>query len=216
MLEISRVLATIALVFAVVLSADVLSAQENPAHDHIGHLTTAFPQTPGGEGLLPTAMAEVEVAIQHAGLAARHLGDFDAMKRHMSHVLHAVAAPEGSSRPARGFGAKRAAEGIARHLELAAASDGASAAVQTQAAFGVVAARSMAQRADEIVALSARIEAAGTPAQAAPLVQELQTLVGHLMTGVDETGDGRIWQAGEGGLDQVQHHVGFIMAAEGL
>ena len=114
MLEISRVLATIALVFAVVLSADVLSAQENPAHDHIGHVTTAFPQTPGGEGLLPTAMAEVEVAIQHAGLAARDLGNFDAMKRHMSHVLHAVAAPEGSSRPARGFGAKRAAEGIAR------------------------------------------------------------------------------------------------------
>ena len=136
MREISRVLATIALVFAVAVSADVLSAQENPAHDHIGHVTTAFPQTPGGEDLLPTAMAEVEVAIQHAGLAARDLGDFDAMKRHMSHVLHAVAAPEGSSGPARGFGAKRAAEGIAQHLELAAASDGASAAVQVQAAFG--------------------------------------------------------------------------------
>ncbi len=216
MREISREFATIALAFAVPLSVDVLSAQENPAHDHIGHVTTAFPQTPGGEGLLPTAMAEVAVAIQHAGLAAQELGDLDAMKRHTSHVLHAVAAPQDSSGPGRGFGAKSAAEGIARHLELAAASEGASAAVQTQATFGVVAAQSMAQRADRIVSLSARIEAAGTPAEAAPLVQELHASVGHLMTGLDESGDGRIYQAGEGGLDQVRQHVGFVMSAEGL
>ncbi len=216
MRESYRVLTTIAFVFAESLSVDALSAQVNPSHDHIGHVTTAFSQTPGEEGLLPTAIAEVEVAIQHAGLAAADPADLDAMIRHISHVLHAVAAPEGSGGPGRGFGARRAAEGIAQHLELAAASDGASAAVQTQAAFGVVAARSMAQRADEIVVLTARIEAAGTPTQAALLVQELQVSAGHLMTGVDESGDGRIYQAGEGGLDQVRQHVGFIVSAEGL
>ncbi len=216
MSEMSRVFLAVALVFSGVLPADALSVQEHPAHDHIGHVATAFPRTPGGEGLLPTAIAEVEIAIRHAGLAAGESGDLDAMKRHISHVLHAVAAPEGSGGPGRGFGARRAAEGIAQHLELAATSDGASAAVQTQAAFGIVAARSIVQRADEIVALTAGIQAAGASAQAAPLVQELQIAIGHLLTGVDESGDGRIYQDGEGGLSQVRQHVGFIMSAEGL
>jgi len=36
-------------------------AQESPAHAHMGHVADGFGNTPDGEGLLPTAIAEAEV-----------------------------------------------------------------------------------------------------------------------------------------------------------
>jgi len=45
----------------------------------------------------------------------------------------------------------------------------------------------------------------------------MRVLAEELVSGRDANGDGTIsWQEGEGGLDQVQQHMGFIAAAEGL
>src|SRR6185295_19673504 len=57
-----------------------------PVGTHIGHVMNAFGDTPNGQGLLPTAIAEARVAAQHATLASRNLTSLDAMKTHAGHV----------------------------------------------------------------------------------------------------------------------------------
>lgn len=202
---------------SLVLSADGVQAQANPVHTHIGHVLTSFAQTPDEEGLLPTAQAEAQVAVQHAGFAAGNTENLDAMKLHTTHVLHAVDPSQIEAGPGRGFGVKRAAQGIVQHIGLAAAADGASANVNTHAPHVSAAAGTVAARADEIVALAERIAAASTAAEAAPLIQELQVLAGQLVAGSDANADGSIsWQEGEGGLEHVEQHMGFMAAGEGL
>src|SRR5262245_8332388 len=42
------------------------------AGTHLGHVASGFSGTPKGEGLLPTALAEANVVLEHAALAARN------------------------------------------------------------------------------------------------------------------------------------------------
>jgi hypothetical protein len=206
-----------ALAAAFALSFSEAAAQANPVATHLGHVRTAFPQTPGGEGLLPTALAEAQVAIQHAGLAASNPANLDAMKLHATHVVNAVDPSRVAQGPGRGFGVKRATEGVVQHIGFAAGAQGASQNVATHSGHITTAGQTVITRADEILALADRIAAAGTAAEAAALVQELQTVAGQLVAGRDANGDGRItWESGEGGLQHVEQHVGLLATGEGL
>lgn len=61
-------------------TADAAAAQGvDPVHAHIGHVATAFRGTPDGQGLLTAAVAEAEVAHQHATLAGRDPSDLEGM-----------------------------------------------------------------------------------------------------------------------------------------
>jgi hypothetical protein len=192
-------------------------AQANPAHTHVGHVTSGFPAAPDGQGLLPTALAEARTAAQHAELAARDLANLEAMKQHVGHVLHALDPDEASQGPGAGFGVRRAAEGIAQHIGLAAGSDGASQNVSTHGGHVAAAARTVAQRAEEAIEVAKGVQAAGTAAEAAPLVERLRTLTGELIAGRDANDDGRItWEEGEGGLEHVEQHMGLLARGEGL
>ena len=52
---------------------------------------------------------------------------------------------------------------------------------------------------------------------AAPLVTELIQQITAINAGMDANKDGKIgWQTGEGGLEQAQMHMGFMMKGEGL
>jgi hypothetical protein len=197
----------------VAVSAVLAGQQMNP---HIGHVMTGFGDTPEKQGLLPTALAEAKIAAQHAGLAARTPEDLDAMKLHVGHVLHAVDPSVEASGPGQGYGVKRAAQGVAQHVGLAAGTEGASANIKTHATHVTASAETVVARADEIVALGQKIRAASTAADAAPLVAQLNTLAGQLVTGVDANGDGTIgWQKGEGGLQHVQQHMDLMIKGEG-
>lgn len=194
-----------------------LAAQENPAHSHIGHVLDGFGPTPDGDGLLPTAQAEAEIAARHADLAASDPSNLEGMRTHARHVLHAVDPSQIDSGPGQGFGVKRAAEGIAQHIQLAADADGASDNVQTHATHVAAAARTVADRADEIVEVVGQIEDAYDYTEAGEHVQRLQTLVNQLTTGADADGDGQIgWQEGEGGLQHVEQHMELMARGEGL
>jgi hypothetical protein len=71
------------------------------------------------------------------------------------------------------------------------------------------------KRADEIIALAKRIQAAETAAAAAPLVAELTTRAQQLTSGVDANSDGQIgWQEGEGGLAQAEQHLNLILQGD--
>ena len=192
------------------------TAQSNPAHAHMGHALDGFRDTPDSQGLLPTAVAEAQVAATHAGLAARDPSNLDAMKLHTRHVLHAVDASRIENGPGAGYGVKRAAEGAARHIELAAAAEGASDNVKTHATHIATSARNAAARADRIAELAGQVEAATSADAAAPLVAEIATLAQQMVAGVDANGDGRIgWQEGEGGLETAATHGGLMKRGEG-
>ena len=60
------------------------------ARAHIGHVMTAWKDTPGGKGLLTTAEGEANVVQQHAGFALQKPNDLKWMKTHTEHVAHAV------------------------------------------------------------------------------------------------------------------------------
>ena len=203
---------------AVVLSADPASAlQANPTHTHMGHVTTGFGRTPDGAGLFPTAMAEAATAIQHVDLAWRDTSNLEWMQRHAAHVLHALDPSQADQGPGLGFGVIAAAEGIAQHIELAAGSEGASDAVGTHATHVAAAARAVAERAAEIAEIAAQVESAGDYSTAEGLTGRIRRLANQLLEGVDANDDGQIgWGDGEGGLEQVERHMGLMMSAEGL
>lgn len=207
-----------ALILAVVaLPAEATAQQGNAAHAHIGHVLSGFGATPDGDGLLPTALGEAEVAARHARLAAGDPSNLQGMQIHARHVLHAVDPSRIESGPGAGFGVKRAAEAIARHIELAAGSDGASQAVRTHATHVAAAARTVAMRADEVVEVVGQVQDAYDYTEAAGHVERLQTLVRQLTEGADANGDGQItWQEGEGGLQHVERHMQLMARAEGL
>lgn len=193
---------------AAMLSISLLvpaAAAQNP---HVGHVATGFGDTPDGMGLLPTALAEAEVAAQHASLAASELADLAAMKRHVAHVQHAVDPSVVESGPGNGYGVIRAANGVVRHIELAAGVDGAAAEVTRHAPHIAQSARNTVARAERILELAAQVQGAGSAEEAAPMVQEIATLARRLIEGEDADGDGRVgWQEGEGGLATGGQHL---------
>ena len=209
---------SVALVVAgTLLPAAVIAQEANASHTHIRHVLEAFPATPGGEGLLPTAEAEAAIALRHARLAARDPTDIGPMKQHARHIMNAINPAASRSGPGLGFGVKAAADGIIRHIELAAVSDAASGNVRTHAGHVTAAARSVTQRADQIVDLAGQILPMSDYNRAYNLVLELRDLCEELTTGADLSGDGAIsFGEGEGGLEQVRQHMGLMARGEGL
>jgi hypothetical protein len=186
-----------------------------PVGTHVGHVMNAFSDTPKGLGLLPTAMEEARIAAVHAGLAARDPANLGAMKLHAGHVINAVDPTVVTTGPGLGYGVKRAALGIATHMDLAAKLPGASDNVVMHANHVAVSARNTVQRADAIVALAKRIQAATSASEAAGLVSQLVSLTNEMMLGKDADADGKVtWKDGEGGLQQCDEHVRLLLAGE--
>jgi hypothetical protein len=180
---------------------------------HIGHVVNSFNDTPNMMGLLPLATAEANVAAQHALLAARAATNLDQMKLHAGHVINAIDPTIVTAGPGRGYGLKRAATGVATHIELAAKAPGASQNVITHSAHIATSAKNTVTRADSMLAIAKRIQAATTVEDAAKLVNQLASLAPQLMAGMDANGDGRItWE--EGGLQTAQDHVNLMLQAE--
>lgn len=186
-----------------------------PVGTHIGHVVNAFTGTPDGMGLLPAAMAEARIAAQHAGLAARDPSNLGAMQLHAGHVINALDPTIVPTGPGRGYGMKKAANGTAQHIELAAKAPGASQNVITHANHVATAARSAVDRADKIIALAQKVQASTSAAEAAALISQMVSLSDQLIKGVDANADGKItWEKGEGGLQQAQEHVTLMLAGE--
>ncbi len=183
---------------------------------HVGHVLVRFPSTPDKVGLLTIAHTEARVAAQHAAFAARTPTNLQAMQTHAGHVIHALDPTVVTSGPGKGYGLKKAAAGVASHVELAAKSEGASAGVTTHAEHVATAARSTIDRADQIIALAERIRSASDAADAAALVGQMASLCEQLVSGTDLNADGRVnWSGGEGGLQQADAHMQLLIKAAG-
>jgi hypothetical protein len=189
----------------------------NPAQTHIGHVMTAWKDTPGMTGFLPAAAADAKVAATHAGLAAKTPDNLEAMKMHAGHVLNALDPTLEAKGPGSGYGVKKAAAGALTHVGLAAKSEGASANVKTHATHVSASLEDAVKWTDEAIGTAQKIRAATTAAEASKLVSDLVTQTNAIANGMDANKDGTIgWQTGEGGLAQAQTHMGLMMKGEGM
>lgn len=197
--------------------ADPAAPPANPVHTHIGHVMTMWKDTPSTQGFLPVAIADAKVAATHAGYMQKSPDNLDSMKLHAGHVLNALDPSLEPKGPGSGYGVKRAAAGALQHLQLAAKSEGASKNVLTHADHVSASLEDVVKWTDEAIATAQKIRAATTAAAAAPLVTELIQQTTAISAGMDANKDGKVgWQTGEGGLEQAQMHMGFMMKGEGL
>lgn len=208
----------ISLVLLVAVQAAVDKAKaKNMAQVHMGHVMDGWKDTPNGKGLLPTAIAEADIAAKHAGFAGKKSGDIGWMKTHIRHVLHAVDPSVEPKGPGLGYGTAKAAAGAKKHIDFAAGSPGASKNVKAHRTHVATSLDNSTARVTEIVKLCQEMLAANSPATAAAHVNKVKILVGQLLEGVDANGDGKIsWKKGEGGLKEAAKHMGFMKKGEGM
>lgn len=210
---------TLTLALAVLAAAATLApapALAQAGHNHIKHVSESFGGTPDEAGLLATAVAEAEIALQHASLAAGEQG-LAAIKQHIGHVLHAVQPAEGARGPGKGYGLLRAAEGVVNHITMAAEADGASDAVKAHAGHVAAAAANVVQWAGQLVELAQEAEASTDAGRAHGVAEEMLSTLQAVVDGMDADGDGRTsWGEGEGGLAQAQQHLELLLNAEGI
>ncbi len=213
----SKRVITAALGIAVLVGAAMQSASaQSTAHRHIGHVADMFNGTPDNVGLLAAAQAEAEVAAQHAGLAAGS-DDLAGIQRHVAHVLHAIDPSTSERGPGRGYGLARAAEGCARHIEMAGGSDDASDAVKTHSNHVRSSCANVAEWAESVAEKAAAVAGATDMAAAKALAEEIAAMTQAIVSGMDADGNGRVsWGEGEGGLEQAATHLRLMKEAEGL
>ncbi|MBT5264223.1 MAG: hypothetical protein HOL85_05295 [Rhodospirillaceae bacterium] len=191
------------------------SDEKSMAHGHMHHVSKAWKDTPGGKGLLPTAMAEAKTALTHAKLASKKGADLKTMKMHTVHVLHAVDPSVEKKGPGLGYGVLKATRGVVKHIGLAASAKSASKNIKTHAVHVASAAKNTVTRAEKIVFYGRRVLKAKTAAMAKPWVANIANLAKQLGKGVDANGDKKIsWHDGEGGLAAAKKHMGFMMKGE--
>ena len=118
-------------------------ASAKPVTLHIGHVMTSWKDTPGMKGFLPTAIADVQVAmeqVERADLEGR-INDFWLYGGYVLNALDPGAETNALLKttyarlpttyvkievPGSGYGIKRAVAGALQHVQLAAKSEGAS------------------------------------------------------------------------------------------
>jgi hypothetical protein len=190
---------------------------QNTIRTHVGHVADAFQGTPEGRGLLPTAIAEAEIAQRHAALAAGDTTNLETIKLHVGHVLHAVDPTVVTSGPGLGYGLKQAAEAAVRHLRMAEDTQGASTAVRARARSVRWATMNVVDRANEIIELGNRIRAATTASEAAGMLSDLTELTDAVIEGVDANNDGGIgFRRGEGGLEVARQYLATLKRDAGM
>jgi hypothetical protein len=211
-------IALVVFTIAVGSAAGALAQPANPVHAHIGHVMTAFTDTPKGLGLLPAAEAEARIVAQHAALAAKSTADLDAMKLHVRHMMHAIDPTlTENTGPGLGYGLKKAVAAATYHIEMAAKEKDASPNVKTHSAHVVASNTNTIRRADELIDLAQRLRNASAATDAAAMVGQINAVAAALIPGVDANKDGRVgWESGEGGLQQAQMHMVLMKKGESL
>ena len=220
--------------FAVGASAARAQAPASPAHAHIGHVMTGWKDTPEMKGLLPTAIADAQVAmeqVERADLEGR-INDFWLYGGYVLNALDPGAETDALLKtayarlptnyvkievPGTGYGVKRAVAGALQHVQLAAKSEGASDNVKTHAAHVTASLENVAKWTDEAIVTTRKLLEAKDVGSGQVLVDELTAQIGQIAIGTDANGDGQTgWQTGEGGLRQANTHMRLMMKAEGL
>lgn len=183
---------------------------------HLKHVTESWGDTPGKQGLAPTMEAEAKIAEKHAGFAASKPDDLAWVQKHIRHVRHAIDASTESSGPGKGYGVLKAANGVVKHINLAASSSDASGSLKTHSRHVATSAGNVVRWSNRVILLSENILSANASKKkdmkgVAKWVKALHATTEQILNGNDANGDGKVsWDYGEGGIAQANQHLGFI------
>ena len=165
----------------------VVSRIEPPlVHAHIGHVMTAWRDTPGTVGLLTIAISDVRIAAAHALLLAKS-NTIDELKVHAGHVLHALDPTVEAAGPASGYGAKRGTAGALQHVGFTAAVENASVTVKEHASVVTEKLNRAAASVDRGIAAAQQIRTGASPAATAPAVRDLQAIIEDIAAALQES-----------------------------
>jgi hypothetical protein len=192
-------------VFCALMFAGCVHRQPLVSHAHVGHCLTTWRDTPGRQGLLPVARAELETARREA--AAALADDLSGAQKiaHIRNISHALSPDAERLGPGSGYGAIRALEGAIEHLEYAATSDDASANLVTAVAQLAVTGGRILER---LRGAAARAKAADTRDVAALDRTALELRAALKTMTMGSAGDE------EAGLDQFQAQLEAMLARE--
>lgn len=186
------------------------SALHAQSQAHLGHVGESWNDTPDNVGLLPAAQMEAEVAEQHAGLAAGS-DDLARVKAHIGHVMHALDPSSVDGGPGNGYGLIKAANGAARHVQMAGEADDATSSAATHSAHVHTSAMNVVSWAEAAMEMAQEVMSTDDLTTAQQLAGQIHEATQAMLNGVDANEDGRVgWQEGEGGLAQANQHFGLI------
>lgn len=160
-----------------------LMGDDRQSDPHLHRVLVSDSSVPARQGLLYMAMQDAEVALQSAGFAV--VADEPAeAKNRINNMLHAIdpsfpATPTVTSSgisafwPGTGFGLRRAVEGIAEQMRAMGSRPGAPQQVVAQVTG---CAEETLGRIDRVVSLGQQALAAGSAAEMAPLLAEIDRL----------------------------------------
>lgn len=180
---------------------------------HIGHILTAWNDTPGEVGLATILEQEAMIAKEHAGFAASDLEDHANIILHTRHVRHAVdpSAERSGEGPGMGYGIVKAADGIIQHMELARDAADASDSAKVHAEHVIASARNIQFWAGKTVAKAGQVVGGASPIWSSYYAEQIVERIDWILNGTDANGDGNItWEDGEGGLAQIRAHLSYI------
>ena len=198
-----------------VLAASHAEAAPEPKEyeSRLGHIRDAWPETPGGVGLIAILEEELDIAAAHAGYAATDLENLDNIQLHTDHVRHAVdpASLRSGQGPGRGYGVLRAAQDARDRLAWALAAEDASDSLKLHAEHVDAAAANILFWAGKVLDKAGQIVGGASPVASAFFAEEIVEHLDWMRNGRAAAGDGAIgWGEGEGGLAQMKEHLGYI------
>jgi hypothetical protein len=158
---------------------------------HLDRILVSHGDVPAKQGLLFSAMQDAKVAVQNAGFAVAADEPAEAKDR-ISNVLHVIdpsfpgtptvtASGIAAFWPGTGFGLRRSVEAIAGQARAVGSRPGASEQVVTQAGQVVACAEETLGRIDRVVGLGQQVLAAGSAAEMAPLLTQIDDLTRIMM-----------------------------------
>ena len=181
------------------------------AQDHLKHITDSWKDTPGSVGLLAILEQEAQTAASHAKYALGDKKDVSTAKTHIPHVQNAIDPSIVTKGPGKGYGALKAAQGIAQHMGFAANAPDASDGLKMHSVHVITSATNVVDWCNQIMAKSAKVFLPGMDKDAMQATAEIADMTQWILNGHDANGDGKIsWEKGEGGIAQLKQHLGFI------
>lgn len=197
---------------AVVLAAAPATAQQKQSHAYLLQV-----MTPDGKGFLPMAEAEAQTALVQVTIGLRDAENLDHLKEYARAAQHAIDPVRIKTGPGRGYGVKKAAEGIAAYITAAGKSPDASEKVQSYSRWVATSAENVVERADRITDLLGKVENMKTAKNAARVMALVRGMCQEALLGKDANKDGDVsWKKHEGGLAQARRYLLVMLRLEKL
>ncbi|MCH9674998.1 MAG: hypothetical protein K0U93_26385 [Gammaproteobacteria bacterium] len=186
-------------------------------HLRIDSVASAWPYTPGKQGLLTVLEQEAKLASRHSRFSLKKPADLRWTHTQLHQLRHAIDPKTENNGPGIGYGVIRAAQDIAAEMHEAVDTPGASDNVRQHALRIAAASEHISTLATEARELAAQGLAADSPTVTAQVSERIAAVLDQIVYGRDQNDDGKIDQdAPEGGVTHLRQLVATMMAGEGL